>query len=112
MSYWQHVSLNADGEPVSWVHLDRAAPVWLDFSRNFTEDWVHQQIRDAVGRQQTHDPAILHAVVDTFMHAMSYTWNDTIFRTTHLSSYVSPPGWMPSGLGLALKTSERNRMSN
>jgi uncharacterized protein (TIGR03083 family) len=74
MSYWQHVILDATGEPVSWISPQQPAPVWLDCARDFTEDWVHQQqIRRAVGAEDDPDAAILHAVLDTFMHAMPRT---------------------------------------
>jgi hypothetical protein len=62
------------GEPVTWAHPAQPAPVWMDCARDFTEDWVHQeQIRQAVGREQNWDRAVLYAVIDTFMHAMSHT---------------------------------------
>jgi uncharacterized protein (TIGR03083 family) len=74
LSYWQQVDLDALGEPVSWACPDQPAPVWLDCARDFTEDWIHQQqIRQGLARERTWDWAVLYAVIDTFMHAMSYT---------------------------------------
>jgi uncharacterized protein (TIGR03083 family) len=74
MSYWQHVNLHDMGEPVSWIDQDRPAPVWLDCARDFTEDWIHQeQIRQGVRRERRTDPTVMHAVLDTFMHAMNRT---------------------------------------
>lgn len=68
--YWQGADLAALGEPVSWAGPG-PAPVWLDCARDFTEDWVHQQqIREAINRTVASDPSLLHAVIDTFMHAM------------------------------------------
>lgn len=71
---WKQAELDDVGEPVSWIRPGQQAPVWLDCARDFTEDWIHQQqVRLAIGRQEPTDPSILRAVLDTFMHAMSYT---------------------------------------
>jgi uncharacterized protein (TIGR03083 family) len=67
---WQHVDLDAIGEPVSWVSPD-PAPVWLDCGRDFTEYWIHQeQIRDAIRRPRPADPQLTHAVLDILFRAL------------------------------------------
>ncbi|WP_152360426.1 maleylpyruvate isomerase family mycothiol-dependent enzyme [Microlunatus speluncae] len=107
-AYWQACDLAALGEPVSWAGPD-PAPVWLDCARDFTEDWVHQQqIRDAVGRPGLEDAEALHAVIDTFLHAMPLTLRQhagpvaegaaVTVRVGELGSWTwrrTPAGWDP-----------------
>jgi uncharacterized protein (TIGR03083 family) len=73
LAYWDSLDLAVIGGPVSWAGPG-PAPTWLDCAREFTEDWVHQQqIRAAVGIPGLTDPATLHRVLDTFLHAIPYT---------------------------------------
>ena len=107
MDFWQRVDLGALGEPVSWAGPG-AAPVWLDGARDFTEDWVHQQqIRRALGRPGADEPAMVHAVLETFVRAVPYTLDrrapapgDGAPLTVHVPG---PAGgtwtWRPSGKG-------------
>jgi uncharacterized protein (TIGR03083 family) len=58
------------GEPVSWAGR-RAAPVWMDVAREYTERWVHQQhIREALDLPGMDDERYLGAVIATFVHAL------------------------------------------
>ncbi|MGR6964787.1 maleylpyruvate isomerase family mycothiol-dependent enzyme [Geodermatophilus sp. URMC 61] len=73
LALWQDIDLDATTEPVTWAGPE-PAPVWLDCARDFTEYWVHQQqIRDATGRTDDGDPAVVHLVLDTFLRAMPQT---------------------------------------
>ena len=73
LDLWRSADLDADGPPVSWAGPD-PAPVWLDCARDFTEYWVHgRQIREATGRIDGDDPAVVHTVLDTFLRAMPHT---------------------------------------
>ena len=73
LDHWGAVDLDALGEPVSWAG-SQPAPVWLDCARDFTEYWVHQQqVRDATGRPGDGGPAVVHAVLDTFLRAVPHT---------------------------------------
>lgn len=65
-------SLDLEGPSrVVWAS-DAPVPRWFDLCRDLTERWVHQQhIRDAVGRQGTHDrllPDVLRTFVWAFPH--------------------------------------------
>ncbi len=72
---WAEVDVHAvDEMDVWWVEPGAPAPVWLDVAREFSEFWVHQQqIRDAVGRPGAQDPALVGAVVDTFVRGLPNT---------------------------------------
>ena len=73
LALWRDIDLDAITEPVTWAGPE-PAPVWLDCARDFTEYWVHQQqIRDATGRPNDSDPAVVHLVLDTFLRAMPQT---------------------------------------
>jgi uncharacterized protein (TIGR03083 family) len=70
---WRDIDLDAISEPVTWAGPE-PAPVWLDCARDFTEYWIHQQqIRDATGRTDDSDRAVVHLVLDTLLRAMSQT---------------------------------------
>jgi uncharacterized protein (TIGR03083 family) len=73
LALWRDIDLDAITEPVTWVGPE-PAPAWLDCARDFTEYWIHQQqIRDATGRTDDSDPAVMHLVLDTFLRAMPQT---------------------------------------
>jgi hypothetical protein len=73
LALWRDIDLDAITDPVTWAGSQRA-PRWLDCARDFTEYWVHQQqIRDATGRPDDGDPAVVHLVLDTFLRAMPQT---------------------------------------
>ncbi|MHA6626966.1 maleylpyruvate isomerase family mycothiol-dependent enzyme [Pseudonocardia sichuanensis] len=73
LAMWGALDPEAMTEGVSWAGPG-PAPVWLDLARDFTEYWVHQQqIRDATGRPDPGDPAVLHTVLDTFLRAVPHT---------------------------------------
>lgn len=73
LALWRDIDLDAITEPVTWAGPE-PAPRWLDCARDFTEYWVHQQqIRDATGRTEDGDPAVVHLVLDTFLRAMPQT---------------------------------------
>jgi hypothetical protein len=73
LDHWNGLDLDATGEPVTWAGPG-PAPVWLDCARDVTEYWVHhQQLREATGRPGGADPAVVHAVLDTFLRAMPHT---------------------------------------
>ena len=73
LALWRDIDLDAITEPVTWAGPE-PAPVWLDCARDFTEYWIHQQqIRDATGRADDSDPAVVHLVLDTFLRAMPQT---------------------------------------
>lgn len=73
LAMWGELDPETLTEAVSWAGPD-PAPVWLDLARDFTEYWVHQQqIRDATGRSDLGDPAVVHTVLDTFLRAVPHT---------------------------------------
>ncbi len=73
-TYFATLDPQALGVPVSWAG-PAAAPVWLDLAREYTERWHHQQhIRDAVDKPGLKDPHYFAPVIDTFMHALPYTF--------------------------------------
>ncbi len=73
LALWWDVDLDAITDPVTWA-APEPSPRWLDCARDFTEYWVHQQqIRDATGRPDDGDPAVVHLVLDTFLRAMPQT---------------------------------------
>jgi len=64
------------GDPVSWAGPD-PAPYWLDLAREYTERWHHQQhIRDAVGKPGLKEPRFFAPILDAFVRAMPYTYNN------------------------------------
>jgi uncharacterized protein (TIGR03083 family) len=64
------------GDPVSWAGPD-PAPHWLDLAREYTERWHHQQhIRDAVGIPGLKEPRFFAPILDAFVRAMPYTYQD------------------------------------
>ncbi|WP_158228032.1 maleylpyruvate isomerase family mycothiol-dependent enzyme [Pseudonocardia sp. MH-G8] len=73
LAMWGGLDPGVLTKAVSWAGPD-PAPVWLDLARDFTEYWVHQQqIRDAIGRPDPGDPAVVHTVLDTFLRAVPHT---------------------------------------
>jgi uncharacterized protein (TIGR03083 family) len=72
LAMWGEIDPDALTEPVSWAGPE-PAPVWLDLARDFTEYWAHQQqIRDATGRTDPGDAAVVHTVLDTFLRAVPH----------------------------------------
>lgn len=70
VAYFADLELDALGGPVEWAGPD-AAPRRLDFAREYTERWVHQQhIRDALDRPGLKEPRWLAPVLATFAHAL------------------------------------------
>jgi uncharacterized protein (TIGR03083 family) len=66
------LDLTALGPPVSWAGPE-PAPLWLDFAREYTERWVHQQhIREAVSRPGLDDARWLRPLFATFIHALPH----------------------------------------
>ena len=71
---WADADLDQLGEGVWWAGVE-AAPVWLDVSRDYSEDWIHhQQIRDAVERPGLSSPEFLDPLLDTLMRALPNTY--------------------------------------
>jgi hypothetical protein len=65
------------GEPISWAGPE-SAPKWLDLAREYTERWHHQQhIRDAIGIPGLKEPRFFTPILDAFVRAMPYTYQDT-----------------------------------
>ena len=61
---------------VAWAG-DEVSQNWFDIAREYTEQWHHQQhIREAVGQPVLTEPDILYPVLDTFMRALSFTYQD------------------------------------
>ena len=61
---------------VAWAGDDQS-PVWFDIAREYTEKWLHQQhIREAAGRPLLIERKWLHPVLDTFMRALPYTYEE------------------------------------
>src|SRR5712691_4582243 len=74
--YMQTLDQMAKGGVVSWAGPD-PAPVWLDSAREYTERWVHQQkIRDAVNKPGLQEKRFFHPVLDTFVRALPYAYQD------------------------------------
>lgn len=64
------------GEPVSWAGPEPAHH-WLDLAREYTERWHHQQhIRDAVGIPGLKEPRFFAPILNAFVRAMPYTYQD------------------------------------
>jgi uncharacterized protein (TIGR03083 family) len=62
--------------PVSWTGETESSN-WMDIAREYTEKWLHQQhIREAVGRPLLTSRKWLYPVLDTFMRALPYTYQD------------------------------------
>ena len=94
LAMWRDIDLDAIAEPVTWAGPE-PAPVWLDCARDFTEYWIHQQqIRDATGRTDDSDPAVVHLVLDTFLRAMPQTLagHDRPEGTTLIVAVTGPGG--------------------
>jgi uncharacterized protein (TIGR03083 family) len=73
LALWRAIDLDTMTDPVTWAGPG-PAPGWLDCARDFTKYWIHQQqIRDATGRTDDGDPAVVHLVLDTFLRAMPQT---------------------------------------
>ena len=63
-----------EASAVIWASND-SVPRWFDLCRDLTERWVHQQhIRDAVGRQGTHQ-RLLPDVLSTFVWAFPHQFD-------------------------------------
>jgi uncharacterized protein (TIGR03083 family) len=91
LDHWNGADLDAVGGQVTWAGPD-PAPVWLDCARDFTEYWVHQQqIREATCRPTGEDPAVVHAVLDTFLRAMPHTLGG-LERSDGATLTVAVPG--------------------
>jgi uncharacterized protein (TIGR03083 family) len=74
--YVQSLDPMATGSVVSWAGPD-PAPMWLDIAREYTERWVHQQqIRDAVKKPGLKEKRFFHPVLDTFVRALPYAYQD------------------------------------
>lgn len=62
--------------PVSWAGEDASAG-WFDIGREFTELWHHQQqIRMAVGADESGDPRYLRAVIDIAVRGLPHAFRD------------------------------------
>jgi uncharacterized protein (TIGR03083 family) len=72
---WAMCEMEAIGDiDVWWAAPGVPAPVWLDVAREYSEHWVHRhQIHDAVGRPSPAQPALVHAMADTFLRALPNT---------------------------------------
>ena len=74
--YMQTLDQMTMGGVVSWAGPD-PAPMWLDTAREYTERWIHQQqIRDAVNKPGLKERRFFHPILDTFVRALPYTYND------------------------------------
>ena len=74
--YFRSLDPYAMGGSVSWAGPD-PAPVWLDFAREYTERWLHQQhIRDAVARPGLKQPRFFAPVLDAFVRALPHTYRE------------------------------------
>jgi uncharacterized protein (TIGR03083 family) len=63
--------------PVDWAGPE-PAPAWLQFAREYTEYWIHQQqIRDATGRPGLTDRRRFHPVLDAFARAIPHALRNT-----------------------------------
>jgi uncharacterized protein (TIGR03083 family) len=94
LDHWRSLDLDALDGPVTWAG-PAPAPVWLDCARDFTEYWVHQQqVRDATGRPDDGGPAVVHAVLDTFLRAVPHTLSG-VERPDGTTLTVAVPG--PAG---------------
>ena len=62
--------------PVAWAGEGESAN-WFDIAREYTEKWHHQQqIRMAVGRPGIMDRELYFPVLDTFMRALPFTYQN------------------------------------
>jgi len=86
--YVQSLDQMATGSVVSWAGPDRA-PVRLDTAREYTERWVHQQqIRDAVKKPGLKEQRYFHPVLDTFVRALPYTYQDIAVTDATVLKFV------------------------
>jgi hypothetical protein len=77
-AFFSTVDLFVLGEPVSWAGSE-PAPNWLDLAREYTERWHHQQhIRDAVGKPGLKEPLFFAPILDAFVRAMPFTFQDIV----------------------------------
>ncbi|MFN2237190.1 MAG: maleylpyruvate isomerase family mycothiol-dependent enzyme [Anaerolineales bacterium] len=75
-AYFETIDPFSLGEPVSWAGPE-PAPLWLDLAREYTERWHHQQhIRDAVRKPGLKEARFFAPVLDAFVRAMPYTYQD------------------------------------
>ena len=93
LTFWWEQDLDALGEPVSWAGPG-PAPVRLDCAREMTEYWIHQQqVREATGRPVDADPTTVHAVLDTFLHAVPFTLRDQPGTALRIETEVGAWAW-------------------
>ncbi|MGE9314583.1 maleylpyruvate isomerase N-terminal domain-containing protein, partial [Niabella sp. CJ426] len=63
--------------PVAWAGQE-TSPNWFHIAREYTEKFLHQQqIRDAVNKQGLMTKELYYPFLDTFMHALPYTFRNT-----------------------------------
>ncbi len=70
---WADADLDQLGDGVLWAGVE-IAPIWLDVARNYSEDWIHQQIRDAIEQPGLSSPEFLDPLLDTLMRALPKTY--------------------------------------
>lgn len=76
IDYFESLDPYALGEPVSWSGPD-PAPIWLDFAREYTERWHHQQhIWDAVEKPGLKQPKFFAPVLDAFVRALPHAYRN------------------------------------
>jgi uncharacterized protein (TIGR03083 family) len=93
LAFWWAQDLDGPGEVVSWAGPD-PAPARLDYAREMTEYWIHQQqVREAVGRPVDTDPGTVRAVLDTFLHAVPLTLRDEPGTALRIETEVGAWAW-------------------
>lgn len=76
--------------PVAWAGQE-TSPNWFHIAREYTEKFLHQQqIRDAVNKHGLMTKELYYPFLDTFMHALPYTFkNAEAAENTVVSVIVS-----------------------
>lgn len=74
--------------PVAWAGQE-TSPNWFHIAREYTEKFLHQQqIRDAVSKEGLMTKELYYPFLDTFMHALPYTFRNTEAAANTIVSVV------------------------